>query len=116
MDRRVSIFLVVLMLFLAVYLYATNKLVIYNHSGAVIKKITVEAEYRHKELVNIDADEVLRFTFFAPFNKRVKIKVEMPDQIRTVTFSLSGFFIGEQYNQVEITPDGTIQYGALGLE
>lgn len=116
MNRRVTIFMIVLLLLLIGYLYASNKMIIYNHSGKVIEKITVDSEFLHKELVNVKVDAAMKFTFFSPFDKTVRIKVQQLDQIRTTTFKLEGFGLGEQYNQVEIDTTAIIKEGALGLE
>ena len=116
MNKRVTIFFFFFLLLLVGYLYASNKMIIYNHSGKVIEKITVDSEFLHKELVNVKVDEVMRFTLFSPFDKTVHIKVVQPNQIRSTTFKLEGFGLGEQYNQVEIDTTTTLKKGALGLE
>ena len=116
MNRRVTIFMIVLFLSLVAYMYAINKMVIYNHSGKVIEKIIVDSEFLHKELSNVKDGAAMKFSLFSPFDKKVHIKIQLPDQIRSTTFKLEGFFLGEQYNQVEIRTDGTVQEGALGLE
>lgn len=116
MNKRSTIFLVFLVALVLMYLYAVNKMVIYNHSKQVINKVTVTSEYTQKEIKDVPDNEIMRFTFFAPFDKKVKVKIEQPNQIRTVSFTLKGFFLGEQYNQIEITASGEIKQGALGLE
>lgn len=116
MNKRVTVFLIVLTLLLVGYLYAANKMVIYNHTGKVIEKIIVDSEFLHKELVNVKVDAAMKFSLFSPFDKTVKVKIQQPGQIRTTTFKLEGFFPGEQYNQVEIDSTLVIKTGALGLE
>lgn len=116
MNKRATIFTVVLFFLLVAYLYASNKMVIYNHSGKVIEKIIVDSEFLHKELNNVKEDAAMKFSLFSPFDKKVHVKIMQPGQIRSATFKLEGFFLGEQYNQVEISPDGSVKEGALGLE
>ncbi len=116
MNKRTAIFVLVLVLLLTAYLYSCNKMVVFNHSGTTLESINIETEFMHKKLTTLDTNEVLRFTVFSPFDKSVKIKVQQPDRINSIRFSLQGFFLGENLNQVEITPDGEIRHGALGLE
>ena len=116
MNKRVTIFMIVLALLLVGYLYAANKMVIYNHTGKVIEKIIVDSEFLHKELVNVKAGAAMKFSFFSPFDKTVRVKILQPGKIRTSTFKLEGFFPGEQYNQVEIDTTLVIKTGALGIE
>lgn len=115
MNRRVVVFLFVLVTFLFLYLYSTSKMIIFNHSGATIDKLVVDATFTHKELNNIQNGEVLTFTFFSPFNKKVHLNIQQPNQIRSKTFNLQGLFITQKYNQVEIT-DVEIKTGNLGIK
>lgn len=98
------------------YLYAMYKVVIYNHSGKPIDKISLEAEFVHREQVHVDDRSVLKYNLFCPFKKTVRITVKQPGHINSLIFHLEGFFPGEQMNQVEICADGSIKQGALGLE
>lgn len=116
MNKRSVVFIICLLILIMLYLYATNKMVVFNHSNQAIQKILITSEFSNKEITNIKENAVLKFTFFSPLDKKVKIKVEQPNNIRTVTFTLKGFFLGEQYNQVEITPTGEIRQGTLGLK
>lgn len=116
MNKRVAVFIIVLMVLLVAYMYSANKMIIYNHSGQTIDNIIVDAEFSHKELKNVQEGDVLKFTFFSPLDKKVKIQTKQPNNIRNTTFTLQGFFLGEKYNQVEITADGEIKSGALGIE
>ncbi|MCB0508765.1 MAG: hypothetical protein R2739_07370 [Chitinophagales bacterium] len=116
LRKRTTIFVIVLLLLVLVYLYSMNKMVLYNHSGKVIEQVTVDAEFKHFELNDVNQDAVLHFTVFAPFNKRIRVKVKQIDGIKTIHFKLNGFALGEQFNQVELKQDGNLEYGALGLE
>jgi len=116
MNKRSTFFLLLLVTLVLMYLYAVNKMVIYNHSKQVVNKVTVTSEFTQKTFKDVPDNEVMKFTFFAPFDKKVKVKIEQPNQINTITFTLKGFFLGEQYNQIEITQTGEIKQGALGLE
>lgn len=116
MNKRLYTFLLALMVILFAYMYATNKMIVFNHSGKTIEKLTVDSEFSHKELTDIADGEIMRFTFFSPFNKKVKIQIRQSGQISNTTFSLSGFFLDEKYNQVEIGTDGQMEAGILGIE
>lgn len=116
MNNKLYTFLLALMVILFAYMYATNKMIVFNHSGKRLEKLTVDSEFSHKELINIQAGEIMKFTFFSPFSKRVKIQIRQSGKISNTTFSLSGFFLGEKYNQVEIGIDGEMEAGILGIE
>jgi len=116
MNKRTTIFLIVLCAFLFGYMYATNKMIIFNHSGKTIEKLVVESEFSKKELDSIPDGAEMKFTLFSPFDKKVHIKLSQPDQIRSATFKLQGFFLGENYNQVEIGNDAVIKTGSLGIK
>ena len=112
MDRRRAyIFTAVLTLLIVAYLYASHKMVIYNKSGIVINEITLVSEFSSKKLSNIENGAKLTFSLFTPFNKKVRIKTQIPDHIHTSTFVLKGLLLGEQYNQVVIAENGTIRFG-----
>lgn len=114
--RPATIFILILMLFLVGYLYANNKIIIFNHSGNAIKKITINAKYLNKTIENVKDNEVHSFVIFAPFDKKVQVKVYTQNSILSSTFTLKGFLIGEKFNQIEINKTETINVGALGLE
>ena len=114
-NRRNFVFVLVLMILILAYLYASNKMIVYNHSGQAIEKIWIKTEFMNKELSDVKDGEVLKFSVFAPFNKKVQIKTKTPAQINAVSFSLRGFFLGEEYNQVELTQEG-IKQGTLGIK
>jgi hypothetical protein len=112
MDRRRAyIFTAVLTLLIVAYLYASHKMVIYNKSGIVINEITLVSEFSSKKLSNIENGAKLTFSLFTPFNKKVRIKTQIPGHIHTSTFVLKGLLLGEQYNQVVIAENGTIRFG-----
>lgn len=115
MNRRVVVFLFVLVTFLFVYLYSTSKMIIFNHSGATIDKLVVDAAFTHKELSNVKNGEVLTFTFFSPFDKKVHLNIQQPNEIRSKTFKLQGLFVTQKYNQVEIG-EVEIRTGNLGIQ
>lgn len=114
MNKRLTIFLITLVVFLFAYIYSTSKMIVFNHSGSDITKLVVEAEFSHKELVNVKNGEVLTFTFFSPFSKKVHLNIQQPNQIRSKTFNLQGLFVTQKYNQVEIG-EVDIRTGNLGL-
>ncbi len=116
MNKRVTVFLIVLVLFLFGYMYAANKMIVFNDSGQSIDKIIVDTEFSHREKSDVKDGAVLKFTFFSPFDKKVKIVVKQPNKIRTKVFNLRGFFLGEKYNQVLITADDDIESGTLGID
>lgn len=115
MNKKSVIFSMVLAFIVLGYLYASNKMVIFNHSGKTIEKLSVQSEFLHKDLVDIKDGQVLRFSLFSPLDKKVRISVKFPEQIQSTTFSLRGFFLGEEYNQVELTQEG-IKQGTLGIK
>lgn len=114
-NTRNFVFVLVLMILVLGYLYASNKMVVYNHSGQVIEKIWIKSEFMNKELSEVKDGAVLKFSIFAPFNKKIQIKTKTPSQINAVTFSLRGFFLGEEYNQIELTQEG-IRQVTLGIK
>ena len=115
MNRRVVVFLFVLVTFLFIYLYSTSKMIVFNHSGAAIDKLIIDAAFTHKELSNVKDGEVLTFSFFSPINKKVHLSIQQPNQIRSKTFKLQGLFVTQKYNQVEIN-ELEIRTGNLGIK
>ena len=115
MNRRVVVFLFVLVTFLFIYLYSSSKMIVFNHSGSSIDKLIIDASFTHKELSNVKEGEVLTFTFFSPFNKKVHLSIQQPNQIRSKTFKLQGLFVNQKSNQVEIN-DVDIRTGNLGIK
>jgi hypothetical protein len=114
MTRRVAVFLIVLVLFLFAYVMSSYKFVIYNNSAMPIEKITVRSKWLNRDLVNIKDQQVMHFSIFAPFSKQVRISVENPNQVRSVSFEVQKPFAGEKYNQVEIGYGADIKVGELG--
>lgn len=115
MNKRLTIFLISLVVFLFAYIYSTSKMIVFNHSGETISKLVVDAAFTHNELVNIENGEVLTFTIFSPFDKKVHLNIQQPNQIRSKTFKLQGLFVTQKYNQVEIGAVD-IRTGNLGLQ
>ena len=113
-TRSTYIFLFVLMILIGAYLYASHKMVIYNHSGYSIETIRVESEFMKREIKAVKNGEKIKFSLFSPFDKKVSIKVRQQNGIKSTVFHLQGFLLGEDLNQVEIVENG-IKHGALGL-
>ncbi len=116
MSRRIAIFLIVLMVCLFAYLSSTYHIVVYNHSGGVIKKMVLESSSTNRDLVDIKDGEKMHFTIFAPFNKQVKIRIQDARHVGSIQFKVAHPFSSEKNNQVLIDENGDLKFGALGME
>ena len=114
MNRNVTIFLIVLLLFLVGYVSSSYKFTVFNNSGQTISKLQINSMWKNKVKKDVKDQEVLRFSIFAPFKKQVRISVENPNQIRSASFELQQPFSGDKYNQVEVGFGADIKTGELG--
>lgn len=116
MRKRATVFIIVLMCLILLYLYTMQSIVFFNHSGNVISKMTIETSLKTIEINDIDKDEKCRWLVYTLLDKNVRVKVETPTQIQSLRFSLKPFDLLQQFNQIEFREDGTMKYGALGLK
>lgn len=111
-----TIFIIVVMIVLSVYVFTMHKVTIFNHSGQEIKSVKMDAGFTHKELLNLENNQSNSFIFFSPLRKNVHLKITLSNQISSIIFPLEGFTPLDKKNQIEIRIDGSIKHGALGLK
>ncbi len=116
MRKRVTVFIIVLMCLMLMYLYSMQSIVFFNHSGNTISKMTIETSFKKIEVNDIENEEKYRCLVFTLLNKKVKVKIESSTQIQSLRFSLKPFDLLNQFNQIEYREDGTLKHGALGLK
>src|SRR3954469_10629441 len=114
MTRNVSIFLIVLVLFLFGYVSSSYKCVIYNNSGQMIDKLVIQSKWKNKIILKVKDQQVIHLSIFAPYQRQVRVSVENPNQVRSTTFELQQPFSREKYNQVEIGFGAELKAGELG--